>query len=222
MPDRAYTNQPAVNKSVPPFELTPQRRVTKKHLRDWAPRAYLQLTEWTQTLTARARRWWDDNGNYGSGAHVKERWARERRLKRNTARLTKTRGYAACAGLPLRERAEWRALMDAAELVLGAGDWWKLRAYPDPKTGEIKHTVYCPEAAWSAETLIAWCVRRLDHLLGLVGWTTEKKTPSYKPGEADIRRTHPGRAVSVAETLAFLAEVERRRTGAQPELPATS
>lgn len=222
MPAEAYSNPDPASNSLPPFELTPQRRVTKKHLRAWAPRAYLQLTAWTQSLTARARRWWEDNGNYGSGEHSKERWARERRLKRNTARLTKTRGYAACAALPLRERAQWRALMDAVELVLSAGDWWKLRAYPDPKTGEIKHTVYCPEAAWSAETLIHWCVKRLDDLLRLVGWTTEKKTPAYKPDEAEIRRTHPGRALSVGETLAFLAEVHRRATGAQPELPATT
>jgi len=218
----AYRTEPEKINPMLVLQLIPDRRVTKKHLRDWVLRGLSDIQPRTVGILARLRRVWHRNTNFDHGGHSRERGAHEAKLRADVGRLTKTRHYVACQRLPYRQRAAYLTLISAVHQLQAAGDWWKEWDYVDPHTRQRKKTLYLPEDTWSAATALHWCVAKLDRLLAAVGWATDNSTPQYTAARST---TGPERRRDGPEEMEWHRRAMRRWVdppGAQPELPATT
>lgn len=222
MPDRAYTNPPPVNKSLPPFELTAHAPRERRHLTDSVTRALAAMKVRVWSLASRLGRTWEDNPNHGSLAHAKERWERERQLAADVTRLEQTGHFMECARHAPRLRAAYLSVIADVHRLLAAGDWWKPQQLVDRATGEVTGRVYLPEDTWAAQGALAWAVGFLVRLVAAVPRVTERVTPRYRtedPARASGRSTA---AVSDEKWAAWMAERRLKWCGEQPTLTATS
>ena len=222
MPDRAYTNEAAVNNSLPPFELTAHAARERKHLTDSVTRALAGMKVRVWSLASRLARTWERNPNHGSGAHCKERRDRERQLLADVKRLEQTRHFMECARHAPRLRGAYLSVIADVHRLLAAGDWWKPQRVVDRATGEVSERVYLPEDTWSAQGALAWAVGFLVRLVAAVPRVTERVTRRYRTGDPATSGRRSTAAVNDEEWAAWIARRREKYGGAQPELPATS
>jgi hypothetical protein len=218
----AYTNEPSVNKSLAPFELTAHAPRARLHLTDSVTHALAAMRVRVWSLASRLSRTWDNNPNHQSGNHAAERWARERQLVADVKRLEQTGHFMECARHAPRLRAAYLSVIADVHRLLAAGDWWKPEQLVDRTTGEVTTRVYLPEDTWAAQGALAWAVGFLVRLVAAVPRVTERVTPRYRtedPARASGRSTA---AVNDEEWAAWLAARREKYGGAQPELPATA
>src|SRR6266436_1336616 len=204
-----YTERDRASNPVVSFTLHRQQPRTRGDLDAWVTRALASCKPWTWPLAARLARTWDHNPNHQSGAHAKERGAREAQLRDDLATHARLRGGHAATRLPgaLGRRAA-AVLHQVARLIEG-GDWWKPWRRVDRTTGEVIETLYLPEDTWSAQTALAWCIERLDILVRAAGGMTEKATPRSKPSgtaRGSGRRMEASRSGITEADLARLRE----------------
>ncbi len=225
---QAYTETPAGNKPVESsapaeaFTLHRQQPRTKGDLPAWVTHALAGVKPWTWDLRARLGRTWERNPNHDSGAHARERRAREERARANLKRLPKITGVLAAQRLPGALGLRARAVLHELRRLIDDGDWWKARSYEDRRTGEVKETLYLPEDTWSAETALDWCLTRLLRLVGAARGMTEKVTPRstvVRPLNSSGWRKEAFRGQDDAPWVRI---GKRWGEGGQPDLPATT
>jgi hypothetical protein len=217
---QGYPEDTAESKPTALFELVADFSRRRVHLADRVTAALAAILPWRRSLVDRLRRTWNDNPNYDGGPHAEERWRRERELRADLALLQRSRHFVACQRLPPRLRASAAALLDQVSRLLTGTDWHKPRARVDRRTGEVVATTYLPEDTWAAQTALNYAVSFLARLLAAVPRTTERATPTYKPGEASTGRKSPASAGNGDDWASAAARVAERIAARQPELPA--
>lgn len=219
---QAYTKRDRASNPVVAFTLHPQQPRTKGDLDAWVTRALGAIAPWTWPLAARLARTWARNPNHQSGAHAKERHAREDALRRDLAAHARLKGGHLAHRLPGALGLRAKAVLHQIARLIEGGDWWKPRRLVDRRTGEIRETLYLPEDTWSAQTALAWCIERLGILCRAAGGMTEKATPPSSRREPVTSGRRSTAAVNDEEWAAWLAQRREKYGGAQPELPATT
>jgi len=217
-----YTDDPAVNKSLPPFVLTAHAPRERVHLTDRVTGALAGMKVRVWSLASRLARTWGNNPHAGSLAHCKERRDREQQLLADVKRLEQTAHFIECARHAPRLRAAYLSVIADVHRLLAAGDWWKPEQVIDRATGELTARVYLPEDTWAAQGALAWAVGFLVRLVAAVPRVTERVTPRYRtedPARASGRWKDGSRDWN---TDAETSRLREKYGGAQPELPATT